>query len=104
MRTYSVILTSAATKYKLQTLVNAINPAERGLFGNITIQSDPANATVILIGGAELDATHYGISLDKGNIISFTTGDGKNDQSLLGLYAWGVTTAGMILHISLNEV
>jgi hypothetical protein len=104
MRSYTLTLTNAATTYKLQTLVNAISTTERGLFGNISLQSAPGNATQILIGGSDLDSTKYGYRLDPGDAITLSSGSGKNDQALLSLYARGITTAGMTLNVTVDEV
>lgn len=104
MRSYTLTLTTADTTYKVQTLINAINTAERGLFGNISLQASPANATQVLIGGADLDGTKYGIRLNPGDYVTMSTGSGFNDQSTLGLYARGVTTAALKLNVTVDEV
>lgn len=72
------------------------------MFGAITIQASPANATQILLGGANLSSTVYGIRLDPGDVYTLESG-AFNATSTLGLYAYGVTTAGMKLNIVLDE-
>lgn len=104
MRSYTLTLTTADTTYKLQTLILAINSAERGMFGSISLQAQLGNATQILIGGADLDGTKYGIRLDPGDMITLSTGSGINDQSTLGLYTRGVTTAALKLNVTVDEV
>lgn len=102
MKSYTLILTSAGTVYKLDTLIKAINSTERGMFASISIQADIANATNVLIGGSNLSSTVYAVSMDAGDILN--VGEAPyNTVSTLGLYAYGVTTAGLKLHISLDE-
>lgn len=104
MRSYTLTLTNADTVYKLQTLLRAANSAEREIFGRYKITADSANANPVLLGGPNLSTTVYGERLAANGISERATGSGVNDQSTLGVYLLGVTTAGMKVHITVEEV
>lgn len=104
MRSYTLTLTTADTVYKLDTLLKTANAAERGMFGRIKITSDTGNATAVVIGGSNLSTTAYGESLLAKESTTLSSGSGTNDQSTLGIYIMGLTTAGMKIHVALDEV
>jgi len=103
MRSYTLTLTNANQTYKIDDLIKGINSKERSMFAAISIQADSANANPVLIGGANTDANVYGRRLAANDIFSLGESEEFNYTSTLGLYAHGVTTAGMKLHIVLDE-
>jgi hypothetical protein len=67
MKGYQVTLTTHDTNYNLLVLVHAIDSTfvDRGEF---VIQcEDDGGAQLFLLGGSDLDATHYGVKMAAGD-------------------------------------
>lgn len=103
MRSYTLTLTTNGTVYNLNTLIKAINSKEGAYFGGISIQADSSNANPVLLGGANLSATVYGQRLAAGDFYSLDSGCSINAVSTLGIFALGVTTDSMKIHVALDE-
>lgn len=103
MRSYTLTLATNGTVYNLNTLIKAINSKEGAYFGGISIQADDANANPVLLGGGNLSATVYGQKLAAGDTYSLDSGSTINGVSTCGIFALGITTNSMKLHVVLDE-
>lgn len=93
---YQVTLTSANTKYNLRTLVVALDSAFVDQ-GDFCIQAtDDGGTQVFLIGGSDLDSTHYGASMHAGDFSA-------HFLHLAGIYAQ-CDTAAKKLNITVGRV
>lgn len=80
MKGYQVTLTTHDTKYNLRTLVVAIDSTFVDQ-GDFVIQAeDDSGAQIFLLGGSDLDATHYGDKMLCGDF-------SPHFKSLAGVYA-----------------
>ena len=94
-----VTLTNADTNYDLATLLLAVSANERIHGSQIALQALAANGNDILIGGADMTGTSYGIRLKPGEAVTFSSGSDGATQHLNALQARGVA-AGLKIAIT----
>lgn len=103
IKAFTLTLTDANTNYNLHTLAAAVETELRTNFSQISLQPDPANSGLVLIGDAALSGTRYGLAL--GTVTSpaaaapviLRSGSGAADQGLNALYARSGTAAQKVL-------
>jgi hypothetical protein len=102
MPAYTLTLATNGTVYNLNALIQAINPKESTNFSEISIQPDSGNANPILLGDASLATSRYGIRLASTSPpYQPRAATGSNSLTLNNVYALGVTSDNLVLHVML---